>query len=81
MSVEDCPDCRKLQSECEALERELATARAERDELRFRLSKVQERLREPDPRAPVPTYIPAAVPEERPPALDVDCPICFRPHP
>lgn len=77
MSIEDCPDCRKLQSECEALERELAVARTERQSLADALF----RLRPTDPRAPLPTYIPAAVPEAKPRHADKYCAICDRLHP
>ena len=89
MSIEDCPDCRKLQSECEALERELATAQSlgrafraacrqaerERDELRRRHYLI------PDPRAPKPVYVPAAVPAAQPRKhVDCYCEICDREH-
>jgi hypothetical protein len=69
-------------------------AEAERDELRFRLGKVKERLLEvaEDPRAPKPSYVPAAVPParggrviycDRPIGQDFGkfCTICNREHP
>jgi hypothetical protein len=68
-------------------------AEAERDELRFRLGKVKERLSEAvaDPRAPKPVYVPAAVPFAQSqklidlrkrvwPCENPDCVICQRPH-
>ena len=71
MSIDDCPDCRKLQSECEALERELAIARGDwRTALNVR-----------DPRAPKPVLVPAAVPPRKDPSdRERYCAICDRVH-
>lgn len=84
MSVEDCPDCRKLQSECETLAQELETSRdGERLLQQALIALVSNQMRrvEPDPRAPKPVYVPAAVPQRRPINRVVGyCAICDREH-
>lgn len=79
MSVDDCPDCRKLQSECEALERELAGTREDLDHMARLYLRLAIR---PDPRAPKPVYVPAAVPpaQRRRRFVHAHCPVCDREH-